>query len=51
MCIRDSPYTPQNLFATIMHTLFDIGELRLVQSVPREIQDVIATSAPITELF
>ncbi len=46
-----NPYTPQNLFATIMHTLFDIGELRLVQSVPREIQDVIATSEPITELF
>ena len=45
------PYTPQNLFATIMHTLFDVAELRLVQSVPRDIQQIIEGSEPITELI
>lgn len=44
------PYTPEHLFATIMHTLFDVSELRLVQSVPRDIQQIINTSEPITEL-
>jgi hypothetical protein len=46
-----NPYTPNNLFATIMHTLFDVGELRLVQSVPRDIAQIIERGSPITELM
>jgi hypothetical protein len=46
-----NPYTPNNLFATIMHTLFDVGELRLVQSVPRGILQIIERDDPITELM
>lgn len=45
------PYAPNNLFATIMHTLFDIGELRLLQSVPRDIAQIIERDEPISELF
>lgn len=45
------PYTPNNLFATIMHTLFDVGELRLVQSVPRDISQIIERDQPISELM
>jgi len=29
-------YRPENLLATILHTLFDVGKLRLEQQVPRE---------------
>lgn len=45
------PYDSSHLFATIMHTLFDIGELRLVPSVPRDILQIINRDQPITELF
>ncbi|MBM80365.1 MAG: hypothetical protein CMJ78_07200 [Planctomycetaceae bacterium] len=45
------PYNPSNLFATIMHTLFDVGELRLVQSVPRDIAQIIEEHEPIVELM
>ena len=45
------PYAPNNLFATIMHTLFDIGELRLQPSVPRDIAQIIERDTPISELF
>ena len=30
-------YTPKNLISTILHTVFDIGQLRLVPSVPQQI--------------
>ena len=30
-------YRPEHLLATILHTLFDVGKLRLEQQVPREI--------------
>jgi len=46
-----TPFNPSHLFATIMHTLFDIGELRLVQSVPRDIQQIINRDEPITGLL
>lgn len=45
-----TPYGPEHMFATILHTLFDIGELRLVQSVPQDLQRAIANTEPITEL-
>ena len=30
-------FTPKNLISTILHTVFDIGQLRLVPSVPQQI--------------
>jgi hypothetical protein len=46
-----NPYTPTNLLATIAHTLFDVGKLRLVAGVPDEILRVATQSEPIRELF
>ena len=33
-----------------MHTLFDIGELRVADSVPKPVADVITGGSPIEEL-
>ncbi len=44
-------YRPQHLLATIMHTLFDIGRLRLEQHVPREIIRFAETNQPIDHLL
>ena len=45
-----TPYGPEHMLATIMHTLFDIGELRLEPSVPRELLQAITENDPIREL-
>jgi hypothetical protein len=45
------PYEPKHLMATIMHTLFDIGKLRLEPGVPRELLQFIEGSPPIPELI
>jgi hypothetical protein len=44
------PLGINNLMATIMHTLLDIGELRLNQSVPTEIVRAITSGTPIPGL-
>ncbi|MFN4261330.1 MAG: DUF1501 domain-containing protein [Gemmataceae bacterium] len=46
-----SPYKPENLMATIMHTLFDVGQLRVDTSVPRDLAKPIEDGKPIAELF
>lgn len=43
-------YRPENMLATVMHTLFDIGQLRLVRGVPAEVRKVIENGDPIREL-
>lgn len=43
-------YSPQNLLATIMHTLFDLGELRVVPGLPTELVQRISGVPPIEEL-
>ncbi len=45
------PYSPQDLLATIVHTLFDVGQLRVTQSVPRDILQAIGDEKPISGLF
>ena len=40
----------QNLIATIMHTLFDVGQLRLVPDLPREFAQTMASWDPIPGL-
>jgi hypothetical protein len=37
--------------ATVMHTLFDVGQLRLAPSVPRQLMQTIERGEPIRELF
>lgn len=45
------PLSPKHLLATVMNTLFDLGELRLEQSVPRDILQVAAAGQPIRQLL
>jgi hypothetical protein len=45
------PYEPKHLMATIMHTLIDVGKLRLETGVPRELLTFIEESPPIPELM
>lgn len=45
-----TPYTIDNLLGTIMHAMFDLGQLRLVQGLPREITQMLERSSPISEL-
>jgi len=45
------PISSSNVMSTIMHYLFDIGELRLVSGVPREVESLITASAPIPQLI
>ena len=44
------PITVHNLLATIMHVMFDIGELRITQGLPTELVRAITTAQPIREL-
>ncbi|MFP6873212.1 MAG: DUF1501 domain-containing protein [Verrucomicrobiales bacterium] len=46
-----TPYRPQHMMATIMHSLFDIGELRLAQNIPGNLKDAITEGKPIRELI
>ncbi len=46
-----NPYRPAHLFSTVMHTLFDVGELRLVRGIPGGAQKVITEGEPIRELL
>ena len=45
------PVTPEDLFATILATLFDLGTLRLLPEVPRDVARLIERSRPIPELI
>jgi hypothetical protein len=45
------PIRPKNLIATILHTLFDMGELRIVPGVPREIAQTMTGWEPIGRLL
>jgi hypothetical protein len=47
---QTEPITIPNLVSTVLHTLFDVGQLRLVPGVPREIVLAATGAAPIEEL-
>jgi uncharacterized protein (DUF1501 family) len=44
-------YKPANLFATVMHYLFDVGQLRLRPNLNRDIKAAIENNSVISELF
>ena len=46
-----TPITIDNLTATIMHTLFDVGRLRLMSGVPTDLAKLITENEPIRELM
>jgi uncharacterized protein (DUF1501 family) len=48
---QSDPVRIPNLIATILHTLFDVGELRLVPGVPRELAQTMTGWEPIPGLL
>jgi hypothetical protein len=46
-----TPVRIPNLIATILHTLFNVGELRLVPGLPREVAQTMTGWEPIAELL
>ncbi len=44
------PVTIPHLVATVMHTLFDVGQLRLARQVPNDVMRVATSGEPIREL-
>jgi uncharacterized protein (DUF1501 family) len=44
-------YKPANLFATVMHYLFDVGQLRLRTDINRDLKAAIENNDMIEELF
>ena len=44
------PVTPRHLMATIMHTLFDVGKLRVQRGLPSELVKTIDATRPIPQL-
>ena len=48
---QGEPVTLDNLFATVMHTLFDVSKLRLEANLPRDIGVLLERGRPIPQLF
>jgi hypothetical protein len=48
---QSDPVNIQNVIATVLNTLFDVGELRLVPGLPREIGQTMTGWEPIPGLF
>ena len=46
----DNPISPSMMMGTILHTLFDYGQLRIAQGIPQEIIKHIEDAHPIPEL-
>jgi hypothetical protein len=44
-------YTPEHLLATVMETLFDVGQVRVSREVPKNVLDVLSAGKPIAPLF
>lgn len=45
------PLTIDELHATILHTLFDVGRMRLDVSLPPRVLDRATSGTPIREMF
>jgi uncharacterized protein (DUF1501 family) len=44
-------YTPDNLLATVMQTLLDVGLVRVARDVPKNVMDVVSAGKPIAGLM
>jgi hypothetical protein len=47
---QSQPITPKHLLATLLHTLFDVGQLRLATNLPREFTQIMPSWEPIPGL-
>ena len=47
---NSDPVTMQNLLGTVMNTLLDVGEVRLMENIPRKVKSLITDSEPIKNL-
>ena len=45
------PISPANLMATVMHTLFDVGKVRLQTQFPPQLRQLLDAHQPIEQLF
>ena len=45
------PISSSNVLATIMHYLFDVGELRVQTGIPKEVESLIVDGSPISQLI
>ena len=45
------PYRPEHLLATVMQTMFDVGEARLRTDLSPEMMALLTEGEPIRELF
>ncbi len=48
---KTTPYNPSHLVATVLNTLFDVGQLRVTSGVPNELIDVVSEIKPIDDLL
>ncbi|MFP6621287.1 MAG: DUF1501 domain-containing protein [Pirellulaceae bacterium] len=46
-----TPISPVEMMSTIMHTLFDVGEMRLQQGLPPDLSRLVENGRPIDTLF
>jgi uncharacterized protein (DUF1501 family) len=46
-----NPVSMQDLIATIMHTLMDVGQVRFMDGVPKSVLDVLSRGMPIASLM
>jgi uncharacterized protein (DUF1501 family) len=44
-------YTPENLLATVMQTVLDVGQVRVARDMPRNVVDVVSAGKPIAGLM
>ena len=47
---NSDPVTMNNLLGTVMHSLLDVGEVRLMENIPGKVKSLIADSEPIKNL-
>ena len=45
------PYRLDNMVATLLHTMFDVGRLRLDTGLPQELSQIVQRGEPIRELL
>jgi uncharacterized protein (DUF1501 family) len=45
------PISSGQVLATVMNVLFDLGQLRLMTGVPKELEQIISSGKPIEPLF
>jgi uncharacterized protein (DUF1501 family) len=48
---KSSPIRPSNLMATILHSLFDVGQLRIAPGLPADLVKQVVDARPIAELM